>query len=114
MSFILSFLGGALVTGSIVALSSPRSGKENQRRVKEYLYDVKHQTDEFSDALSEVKSSASHLMQEIQTIQTQLVPSVQETVEDFQLHAGVHTRRIQDDLKRIEGEVEDFSSRTSL
>lgn len=109
MSFLLSFIGGALFSGSIVALKQPRSGKANQRRVKSYLNNVKMEANDFSSSLNEVKNSATHLMDEISAIQTEVVPSVAKTIEDFQLHSDVHTRRIQDDLKRINREADEMN-----
>lgn len=114
MAFLLSFLGGALVTGSIVALRSPRSGKANQYRTKRYVHHVKNEAYSVSQALLSVKDSATALASEISTVQQQVAPSVQESLDEFQLHAQVHGRRIQDDLDKINDELEQFSDRTDF
>lgn len=114
MTFLLSFLGGALVTGSIVALRSPHSGKANQYRTKRYVHNVKNEAHNVSQALLSVKNSATALANEISTVQQQVAPSVQESLDNFQLHAQVHERRIQDDLDKINNELEQFGDKTNF
>lgn len=111
MTFLLSFLGGAFVSGSFVALKTPRNGKENQRALNDYVTDVKYQSEQFKDATQNVAGALNQLMLEVDALQYGFVPEMEKSMRKFEEHAEIHQRRIEDRIEKINDEVEDFERR---
>lgn len=109
ITFLLSTLGGALIGGSYVLIRTPRSGKENQLFVKDFIQTTEKNIDNVSKQAADLQQSLNHLNVEIQNIQKYFVPDLVEISVDFKNHAEVSNRRIQNDIQIINNELENFN-----
>lgn len=105
LTFLLSTLGGAVIGGSYVLIRTPRSGKENQLFVKNFIQRTEKNVDHLSDQVLGLQQSLNNLNHEIQNVQEVFVPELLEITDDFQNHAEVANRRIKNDLDNINNEL---------
>lgn len=109
LTFLLSTVGGALIGGSYILIRTPRSGKENQLFVKDFIQTTEKNIDNVSNQVHGLKQSLNNLNFEIQNIQEAFVPELLEITDDFKNHAEVSNRRIQNDLDNINRELNHLS-----
>lgn len=105
LTFLLSTIGGAIIGGSYVLIRTPRSGKENQLFVKDFIQTTEKNVDHLSNQVLGLQQSLNQLNNEIQNVQDVFVPELLEITDDFQNHAEVSSRRIKSDLDNINNEL---------
>ncbi|MDN6161722.1 MAG: YtxH domain-containing protein [Pisciglobus halotolerans] len=110
LTFLLSTLGGAIIGGSYVLIRTPRSGKENQLFVKNFLETTQKNIDDVSVQAAELQDSLNNLNTEIKKVQQTFIPEVSDISEDFKNNAKVSNRRIQNEIEDINLELEKFDS----
>jgi gas vesicle protein len=110
-TFMLGAIGGALFSGSYVLLNTPRTGKENQRFVKEFYYTTKENVEDVSDKTANVQDALHNLNQEVNKLQLDFVPDIMHDVHNFQTEAEVYKRRINDGIQEINTEVDLLKNR---
>lgn len=110
-TFMLGALGGAALGGSYVLLNTPRSGKENRYAVKNYVETARYNVENVQDKTADVQNAVENLKTEINLLQWDTVPDIMESVDEFTTEATVYTRRINDEISVINGEVEDMNAR---
>lgn len=98
-------MGGAIIGGSYVLLRTPRSGQENQEFIKDFLETTQTNLDHVADQAVDLQQSLNNLTTEIKNVQQYFVPELLEIAEDFKGEATVSSRRIQDELKEMEREI---------
>ncbi len=104
-TFTLSALAGALLGGSYVLIRTPRTGKENQQFVKDFIQTTQDNLQNVSEQALGVEQAIRNLTTEVQNVQTTFLPEVMEIAEDFKNEAAVSTRRINDELLEINREL---------
>lgn len=105
LTFLLSTLGGAVIGGSYVLIRTPRSGKDNQEFVKNFMNNTKKNLDDVTHKASNLENSLTNLTLEIKNIQKNVVPDLVDIVQDFEKDAKVSNRRIQDEMHEINREI---------
>ncbi len=110
-TFMLGAIGGALFSGSYVLLNTPRTGKENQRFVKEFYYTTKDNVEDVSDKTANVQDALHHLNREVNKLQLDFVPDIMHDVHNFQTEVEVYKRRINDGIQEINTEVDLMKNR---
>lgn len=110
-TFLTGFLGGAAFASSYVLLTTPRSGKENQRVVKNYVNDVKLGVEDFQDKAGNLQVALHNLSAEVTKLQIGVLPEMMAIADDFTTEADVYTRRINDGINEIQQEVSDLNIR---
>ncbi len=105
-TFIISALGGAVIGGSYVLIRTPRTGKENQRFVKEFIQTTQENVEDVSNQAINLQQSISNLTNEIHNVQTNFVPEVIDIANQFKKETAVSTRRINDEILEINRELE--------
>ena len=103
---MLGALGGAVVSGSYVLIRTKRTGKENQKFVKDFYQTTKANVENVSDKVSNVQASVQDLNVEVAKIQTGFMPEMMTIANNFQTEAKVYTRRINDGIQEINQEVD--------
>lgn len=110
-TFMLGAIGGAVVSGTYVLLNTPRTGKENQKFVKEFYYTTKENVEHVSDKAANTQNAVTNLKLEANKLQLDFIPEVMRTADDFKTEAEVYTRRINDSIQEINQEVEAMNAR---
>lgn len=98
-------MGGAIISSSYVLLRTPRSGKENQEFIKDFTQTTQTNIDQVANQAADLQHSLNNLTTEIKNIQQYFVPDILEIAEDFKAEATVSSRRIQEELKEMEREI---------
>lgn len=107
-TFTLSALAGALIGGSYVLIRTPRTGKENQEFVKNFIQTTQANIENVSDQALGVEQAIRNLTAEIQNIQVNFIPEVIEIADDFKTEATISTRRIKNEMEEINRELENL------
>lgn len=107
-TFTLSALVGALIGGSYVLVRTPRTGKENQEFMKNFIHTTQANIQNVSDQALGVEQAIRNLTTEIQNIQADFIPEVINIANDFKAEAAVSTRRINDEMEEINRELENL------
>lgn len=105
LTFTLSALAGALIGGSYVLIRTPRTGKENQQFVKDFIQTTQENIQNVSEQALSVEQAIQNLTTEVQNIQKNFIPDIIEIAEDFKIEAAVSTRRINDEITEINREL---------
>jgi gas vesicle protein len=110
-TFMLGAIGGAVVSGTYVLLRTPRTGKENQKFVKEFYQTTKSNVDNVSDKVGDVQAAVNNLKLEVNKLQLHQLPDIMNDVNDLQTEAKVYSRRINDGITVINNEVDAMKAR---
>lgn len=108
LTFTLSALAGALIGGSYVLIRTPRTGKENQQYVKNFVQTTQENLKNVSDQGLNVEQAIRNLTVEVQNIQQDFLPEVLDLAKDFKTEAAISTRRINDEINEISREVDNL------
>lgn len=104
--FLLGSLSGLVLGGIYGLVKTPRSGKENQEFLKDYIDETNHHVQDVTDKVNDLKHSIGTLTNEAKFVQNEFMADVQSTVSEFQYEAEPRLRRIQDKTEKIQSEVE--------
>lgn len=110
-TFLLGALGGAALGGGYVLLNTPRSGKENQRFVKEFYYTTKYNIENVQDKASDMQNAMDALNAEMTYLQLDFMPDVMGSVNSLTEEADVYMRRINDGVTEMKNEVDAMNMR---
>lgn len=110
-TFLLGALGGAALGGGYVLLNTPRSGKENQRFVKEFYYTTKYNIENVQDKASDMQNAMDALNAEMTYLQLDFMPDVMASVNSLTEEADVYMRRINDGVTEMKNEVDAMNMR---
>lgn len=105
LTFTLSALAGALIGGSYVLIQTPRTGKENQEFVKDFIQTTQANLKNISDQALSVEQAIRNLTNEVQNIQQTFIPEVLDLAMNFKAEAEISTRRINDEIQEINREL---------
>lgn len=113
-TFMLGAIGGAVASGTYVLLNTPRTGKENQKFVKEFYYTTKENVEYVSDEAANVQNAVTNLKLEANKLQLDFIPEIKRSADDFKTETEVYTRRINDGIQEINQEVEAMNARIQM
>lgn len=113
LTFLLSSLAGAAIGGSYVLIRTPRSGKENQKFVKDFIQTTQDNIDHVTAETADLQRSISHLTNEVKTIQNHVLPDLVNIANTFKIDAAASSRRIQDNMNTIDREIKEFGQEKS-
>lgn len=108
LTFTLSALAGALLGGSYVLIRTPRTGKENQEFVKDFIQTTQDNLQNVSEQALNMEQAIQNLTTEIQIVQETFIPEVMMIAEDFKTESAISTRRINDEMHEINRELENL------
>ena len=106
LTFLLSTLAGASIGSSYVLLRTPRSGRENQKFIKDFITTTKVNIDHVSEQAVELEQSLNTLTREVRNIQQHFVPELLDITDDFKTEMDSSKRRINDEVQEINRELE--------
>src|SRR5690625_3343223 len=93
--FLLGSLSGLVVGGIYGLIKTPRSGKENQDYLKDYIDETNRHVQDVTDKVNDLKHSISTLTNEAKFVQNEFMTDIQSTVSEFRYEAEPRLRRIQ-------------------
>ncbi|AYW46210.1 YtxH domain-containing protein [Tetragenococcus koreensis] len=119
-NFIKGLVFGASV-GSIGGLFwAPRSGKETQQLMKDYVDEVSDSLDDATDSAKELQQSVTnfgkemnHTQKTIQETIPSVMDSLQKDVEAFKFQAQPRIDRANEQAQELQTHIADFSVNTS-
>lgn len=112
-TFTVSALAGVLIGGSYVLIRTPRTGKENQEFVKNFIQTTQANVQNVSEQAQGVEQAIQNLTTEIQKIQVDFIPEMIDIAEDFKNEVTISTRRINDEVEDINREIDHLDLPTS-
>lgn len=107
-TFTLSALAGAVIGGSYVLVRTPRTGKENQLFIKDFIETTQDNIQNVSNQALNMEQAIKNLTTEVQNIQSDFLPEVIDIADDFKNEAALSTRRIDEDLTEINRELDNL------
>lgn len=108
---LLGSLGGLIVGGAAVLLTTPRSGKENRERLTTYASDVKSSSIDASNKAKHTQAKLKDLQFEIAKVQGPFLNEIKGITSDFQLEMEPRLRRIKERQTKLQADVNDLSNR---
>ena len=110
-TFLLGTLGGVALGGGYVLLNTPRSGKENQRFVKDLYYTTKYNIEDVQDKAANFQDAMNTLNTELNYVQMDFVPEIMSSVNSLTEEADVYMRRINDGVNDMKTDVDAMNAR---
>lgn len=111
--FIWGFLIGGIAGAGYGLLTAPRSGKENQELVKQYIDDTIYHVQDVSEKLKNLQQAVGTLSTEGKNMATVFTKDIQQTVNNFTYEAEPRIRRIQERVQVLSKDVQDASTSIS-
>lgn len=108
---MLGALGGAALGGSYVLLNTPRSGRDNQLFIKNFVETTQTNIEDVTEKNENLQNALSNLNAEVEKLQAGFIPEVTSIADDFSNEVNVYMRRINDGVSEINSEVEDMNAR---
>lgn len=93
--FLFGLLVGSAAGAAVGLLTTPRTGKENQQMVKDYIDGTTDHVQDVSDKLKDLQSAVQNLTNEGKNFTTVFTKDMQQTVSNFTYEAEPRLRRIQ-------------------
>jgi gas vesicle protein len=104
--FLLGSLSGIVLGGIYGLLKTPRSGKENQEVMKEYIDDTTYHVQDVSERVKDLKSAINNLTDEGKKLQEGFVQDVQKIADEYMYEAEPRLRRIQEKAEKMTKDIE--------
>lgn len=104
--FLLGSLSGLIIGGVYGLVKTPRSGKENQQMVKEYIDDTTNHVQDVSDRVNDLKNAVNTLTEEGKRLQEGFAKDVQSLADDYMHETEPRLRRIQEKSDKLTEGIE--------
>lgn len=104
--FILGTLSGVVLGGIYGLLTTPRTGKENQNMLKDYINDSTDQFKDVNDKVSDLKASIQNLTDEGMKLQNEFMTDIQQLSNDYMYEAQPRLERIKRKTDKINKDLE--------
>lgn len=102
-------LFGGLIGGMAGLLRTPRTGKENRETLKQYIEETTEHVEDVSSKVSDLKDAVTELSNESKTFSSTFMKEMNETVQSFTYEAEPRIRRMQDQAKKLQTDIQDLS-----
>lgn len=110
-TFLLGALGGVALGGGYVLLNTPRSGKDNQRFVKDLYYTTKYNIEDVQDKAANFQEAMNTFNAELNYVQMDFVPEIMGSVNSLTEEADVYMRRIDDGVNEMKTNIDAMNAR---
>ena len=110
-TFLLGALGGVALGGGYVLLNTPRSGKDNQRFVKDLYYTTKYNIEDVQDKAANFQEAMNTFNAELNYVQMDFVPEIMGSVNSLTEEADVYMRRINDGVNEMKTNIDAMNAR---
>ena len=111
------FIWGLLVGGTAGAayglLTTPRTGKENQEMLKNYIDGTTYHVQDVADKVGNLQSAVETLTEEAKQFSTVFSKDIEQTITNFTYEAEPRLQRIQDRAETLAQDVEVASKNIS-
>lgn len=104
--FIFGTLSGVIVGGIYGLINTPRSGKDNQKALKNYADETTDYIQDISDNINDLQQSISQLKNEVSFVQNDVMDEMNLIAKEFQHEAEPRLRRIQEKTEKMQTEVQ--------
>lgn len=98
-SFIAGFTVGSLAAGAAILLSTPKSGAERRREIKETGMWAKQ-------AIGQIKTDSMALKNDIVTVSKQAVPTIKEGARGFKTSIDEWKRDIEPNIESLQNKIQ--------
>lgn len=116
-NFVKGLFFGACAGSLGGLLWAPRSGKETQQLLKDYVDEVSDSLDDAADSAKELQESVknfgtemSHTQKTIQETIPSVMDSLQKDIEAFQFQAEPRIERANEQAEKLQTHIADFSA----
>lgn len=103
--FIKGLLFGATVGGAGGLLLAPRSGKETQKMVENYVDDTTEATKELNESLQHFRKAVEDTQQVIEETIPAVKVSLQKDIDAFKFQAEPRVERINEQVEQLQGHI---------
>lgn len=110
-TFLLGTLGGVALGGGYMLLNTPRSGKDNQRFMKDLYHTTKYNVEEVQDKAADFQEATNTLNTELNYVQMEFVPEVMNSVNNLTEEADLYIRRINDGVNEMKTDIDAMNAR---
>lgn len=107
-AFFIGLLAGTATAATAVLLTTPQSGEQLRRSMKETATDFKMKMDDVAIRLLEVKVALQHLGEEAKTVLPETFESLKQSVEKWQDSTAPNQERLESELTSIQNALEDL------
>lgn len=104
--FLLGSISGVVLGGIYGLLKTPRSGKENQQMIKDYVDETTYHVQDVSDRVKDLKAAVNTLTAEGKKLQEEFAVDVQKIADEYMYEAEPRIRRIQEKADKMTKEIE--------
>lgn len=104
--FLLGTFSGVVLGGIYGLLTTPRTGKENQNMLKDYIDDSTDQFKDVNDKVSDLKASIQNLTDEGMKLQNEFMTDIQQLSNDYMYEAQPRLERIKRKTDKINKDLE--------
>lgn len=104
--FLLGTLSGVVLGGVYGLLKTPRTGKENQNMLKDYIDDSTDQFKDMNDKVSDLKASIQNLTDEGMKLQNEFMTDIQQISNEYMYEAQPRLERIKRKTDKINKDLE--------
>ncbi|WP_208559113.1 YtxH domain-containing protein [Marinilactibacillus kalidii] len=104
--FLLGSLSGIILGGTYGLLTTPRSGKENQEKLKNYVDDTTDHVKDVNDKVGDLKVALQNLTDEGVKLQIEFITDIQALSNEYMYEAQPRIERIQRKTDKISKDIE--------
>ncbi len=104
-NFVKGLFFGATVGGIGGLLMAPRSGKETQKMVEDYIDDTTDATKEFNQSLQNFRQAVAQTQQTVEETIPFVVKSLQKDIEAFKFQAEPRIARINEQVADMQNHI---------
>lgn len=101
-TFLLGMLTGGIVAGAAVLFTTPKTGEQLRRNIKDFSHNVKTTISDLAKEGMEIKEKVQEVTQEGAAILKDFSEDVRRSVERWNEETEPNRERIQEELQKIE------------
>ena len=102
-------LFGCLIGGVAGLLRTPQTGKQNREKLKQYIEGTTEHVEDVSNKVSDLKDAVTELSNQSKQFSSTFMKEMNETVQSFTYEAEPRIRRMQDQTKKLQTDINDLS-----
>ncbi|GEL67849.1 YtxH domain-containing protein [Marinilactibacillus psychrotolerans] len=104
--FLLGTLSGVVLGGVYGLLKTPRTGKENQDMLKNYIDDTTNHVKDVNEKVGDLKIAIQNLTDEGMKLQTEFMTDIQNLSNEYLYEAQPRVERIKRKADKINKDIE--------
>jgi len=111
--FMWGLLIGSVAGAAYGLLTTPRTGKENQQMMKDYIDGTTYHVQDVSEKLKNLQAAVHTLTEESKNLTTVFTEDVKQSVYSFTYEAHPRIRRIQQRAEVLSKDIQDAAGNIS-